>query len=139
MMGLIADLCYFAMVQVIYNNNPEIPMSAHYKLPWFVSRVSPASLTFRILKGTGWSVFNPSSPFDYGSRLLWLPAHTLSLTLITFTPTFQASVSSNITIFKHALLRNPRYHRNGSFHSIPFFFCSCLVSCLHFSTQGSPF
>ena len=88
-MGLIADLCYFAMVQVIYNNNREIPMSAHYKLPWFVSRVSPAFPHLSYPQRHWLVSFNLSYPFDYSSRLLWLPAHTVSFTLITFTPTFK--------------------------------------------------
>ena len=138
-MGLIADLCCFAMVQVIYSNNREIPMSAHYKLPWFVSRVSPASPHLSYSQRHWLVSFQPFLSFR-----LWLTA-TMASSPYAFVHTHyiyayvQASVSSNITIFKHALLRNPRYHHNCSFHSIPRFFCSSRVCCLHFSTQGSPF
>ena len=50
---------------VLYYGNTAIPenlMSTHYKLPWFVSRVSSAPAHIRIFKGTGWSVLNLSSP-----------------------------------------------------------------------------
>ena len=115
-MGLIADLCCFAMVQIIYNNNPEIPMSAHYKLSWFVSRVSSAS---------------PRPPYSQGtSQFLTLPlhltmAHGYAFHSIRVPSTrcihahVQVSVSSSIYHSKHALLQNPRYHRTCSFHSIP--------------------
>ena len=73
------------MVQVIYNNDPEIPMSTYYKLLWFVSRVSSAS-PHLLYSQRHWLVsFQPflCSPLDHGSRLC-LPSHTLSLRLLAF-------------------------------------------------------
>ena len=110
-------------------------MSTHYKLPWFVRRVSSAPAHIRIFKGTGWSVSNIISP------LLWTMAHPYAVQPLRFRPHtlhLRSHSGFNIIIFKHALLQNPRCHRACSLHNTRLF-CSCLVCSSHFQLPGLPF
>ena len=100
-MELIADLCHFSMVQVVYNNNPVIPMSAHYKLPWFVSRASSASPHLPYSKGTGWSVSNLSSAI-LSTMATAMPSSPYAFSrtaLVAFTPTFKLQYLLTLSSF----------------------------------------